>query len=90
MSIVRITPSGQGLGADLKGLMAAWLSGGMADALMLPLLLFVFWIGIYPNTFFEKMNPSLENLIEQVKTKQQVAMVVEEVEQAPIKLVVND
>jgi NADH-quinone oxidoreductase subunit M len=42
---------------------------------MLPLLVFVFWIGIYPNTFFDKMNPSLENLLEQVKGKQQVAVV---------------
>ncbi len=42
---------------------------------MLPLLVFVFWIGIYPNAFFEKMNPSIERLIEQVKGKQQVAMV---------------
>jgi len=44
-------------------------------ALMLPLLLFVFWIGVYPNTFFEKMNPALEQLIDQVKGKQQVAIV---------------
>ena len=41
-------------------------------ALMLPLLLFVFWIGVYPNTFFEKMNPALENMLEHVKTKQQM------------------
>ncbi len=38
--------------------------------LMVPLLVFVFWIGVYPNTFLEKMNPSLERLIEQVKGKQ--------------------
>lgn len=57
---------------------------------MLPLLLFVFWIGIYPNTFFDKMNPSLENLIDQVKNKQQVAMMVEEVEQSAVKVVIND
>ncbi|PLX97950.1 MAG: NADH-quinone oxidoreductase subunit M [Desulfuromonas sp.] len=43
--------------------------------LMVPLLIFVFWIGIYPNTFFSKMNPSLENLLQQVKGNQQVAMV---------------
>jgi len=41
---------------------------------MLPLLLFVFWIGVYPNTFLEKMNPALDQLIQQVKGKQQVAM----------------
>jgi len=44
-------------------------------ALMLPLLLFVFWIGVYPNTFFDKMNPAVDQLIQQVKGKQQVAMV---------------
>lgn len=44
-------------------------------ALMLPLLLFVFWIGIYPNTFFEKMNPALEQLLHQVNGQEQVAMV---------------
>ena len=26
--------------------------------IMLPLLVFVFWIGFYPNTFFDKMNPA--------------------------------
>jgi len=44
---------------------------------MVPLLVFVFWIGLYPNTFFDKMNPSLENLIQQVKGKQQIAMMAE-------------
>lgn len=42
--------------------------------IMLPLLLFVFWIGIYPNTFFDKMNPALEQLLEQMNN-QQVAIV---------------
>ncbi|MBW2476462.1 MAG: Fe-S-binding domain-containing protein, partial [Deltaproteobacteria bacterium] len=45
---------------------------------MLPLILFIFWIGVYPNTFFEKMNPSLENLISQVKGKQQIAILAEQ------------
>lgn len=35
--------------------------------LMVPLLIFVFWIGVYPNTFLDKMTPSLENLIKQVR-----------------------
>ncbi|WP_305041701.1 NADH-quinone oxidoreductase subunit M [Geoalkalibacter sp.] len=39
-------------------------------ALMMPLLLFVFWIGLYPNTFFEKMNPALENMVQQIKGRQ--------------------
>lgn len=33
---------------------------------MLPLLVFVFWIGIYPNTFFDKMNPAIEQLLQQM------------------------
>jgi NADH-quinone oxidoreductase subunit M len=37
---------------------------------MLPLLLFVFWIGFYPNTFFEKMNPAMEQMLNQMKAKQ--------------------
>jgi len=47
---------------------------GREIAIMLPLLLFVFWIGIYPNTFFDKMNPALEQLLEQMNN-QQVAIV---------------
>ncbi|NOY14283.1 MAG: NADH-quinone oxidoreductase subunit M [Deltaproteobacteria bacterium] len=37
--------------------------------IMLPLLLFVFWIGLYPNTFFEKMNPALEQMLGQMKNR---------------------
>ena len=37
--------------------------------LMLPLLLFVFWIGVYPNTFFEKMNPAMEQALAQMGHK---------------------
>ncbi len=35
-------------------------------AIMLPLLLFIFWIGIAPNTFFSKMNPAMELMLEQM------------------------
>jgi NADH-quinone oxidoreductase subunit M len=42
--------------------------------IMAPLLVFIFWIGIYPNVFFDKMNPALENLIQQIDGKQQIAM----------------
>ncbi|PLY00441.1 MAG: NADH-quinone oxidoreductase subunit M [Desulfuromonas sp.] len=45
--------------------------------LMLPLLVFVFWIGIYPNTFFRKMTPSLEQLLEQAQPKQVAVVDVE-------------
>ena len=55
--------------AELKDLSAREI------VLMVPLLVFVFWIGIYPNTFFDKMNPAIENLLLQMDTKQQVAMV---------------
>ena len=34
--------------------------------IMLPLLVFVFWIGVYPNTFFSKMNPAMEKVLEQM------------------------
>ncbi len=37
---------------------------------MLPLLLFVFWIGVYPSTFFDKMNPAMEQALEQMKSRQ--------------------
>ncbi len=37
--------------------------------IMLPLLLFVFWIGFYPNTFFRKMNPAMEQILEQMGRK---------------------
>ena len=59
-------------------------------AVMVPLLVFVFWIGVYPNTFFDKMNPSLENLIKQVKGKQQIAMMVEAPTPSVAKVTVNE
>ena len=57
---------------------------------MLPLVLFIFWIGFYPNTFLEKMNPSIDNLISQVKEKQHVAMMVENLDQSVTKVTVNE
>ena len=42
---------------------------------MLPLLVFVFWIGVYPSTFTDKMNPAIEQLIQQVNGKEQIAVV---------------
>ena len=38
--------------------------------LMVPLVVFVFWIGVAPNTFLSKMNPAIEQLLIQVKSKQ--------------------
>jgi NADH-quinone oxidoreductase subunit M len=37
--------------------------------LLLPLLLFVVWIGVYPNTFLGPMAPSVKKWINQVETK---------------------
>ncbi|MEA3545878.1 MAG: NADH-quinone oxidoreductase subunit M [Thermodesulfobacteriota bacterium] len=34
--------------------------------IMLPLILFIFWIGVAPNTFFSKMNPAMELMLEQM------------------------
>ncbi|MEW6350256.1 MAG: NADH-quinone oxidoreductase subunit M [Thermodesulfobacteriota bacterium] len=36
---------------------------------LLPILVFVVWIGVYPNTFLKPMEPSVKKLIEQVETK---------------------
>jgi NADH-quinone oxidoreductase subunit M len=58
--------------------------------IMMPLLIFIFWIGIYPNTFLDKMNPALENMIKQVKGKQQIAMMVEDMDQTVTQITVND
>ena len=41
---------------------------------ILPLLVFVFWIGVYPNTFLEKMTPAVDQMIEQVSGKQPIPM----------------
>ena len=58
--------------------------------IMMPLLIFIFWIGIYPNTFLDKMNPALENMIKQVKDKQQIALMVEDLDQTVTQITIND
>ena len=35
----------------------------------IPILIMVFWIGIYPNTFIKKIEPSVEKMVELVKSK---------------------
>lgn len=37
---------------------------------MVPLVVFVFWIGIYPNTFLSKMHVSVDHLIQQTNISQ--------------------
>jgi len=36
---------------------------------LLPLLIFVVWIGVYPSTFLKPMEPSVKNFIQQVERK---------------------
>src|SRR3989338_5744867 len=36
-------------------------------AYMIPILVFIIWIGIYPKPFLDKMQVSVEHLIEQIK-----------------------
>ena len=36
---------------------------------LIPLILAIFWIGIYPKPFFNKMEPSVKSLIENAQTK---------------------
>ncbi len=38
-------------------------------AVLVPLLIFVVWIGVYPNTFLAPMEPSVKNFIQLVETK---------------------
>ncbi len=38
-------------------------------AIMIPIVLMIFWIGIYPNSFLRKMDSSVKHLLEQVERK---------------------
>ncbi|ACM18843.1 NADH dehydrogenase I, M subunit [Geotalea daltonii FRC-32] len=42
-------------------------------AIMLPLLVLIFFMGVYPRPFLDKMSPSIVNLVQHVKTKQAAA-----------------
>ncbi len=39
---------------------------------LVPLVVLIFWIGLYPSTFLKPMEPSLNNLIEQVQQKKEL------------------
>ncbi|MFH2055486.1 MAG: hypothetical protein ABIJ61_05965, partial [bacterium] len=39
---------------------------------LVPLVILIFWIGLYPSTFLKPMEPSLNNLIEQVQNKKEL------------------
>jgi len=38
-------------------------------AAMIPIILMIFWIGIYPDSFLRKMDSSVKHLLEQVEGK---------------------
>jgi NADH-quinone oxidoreductase subunit M len=44
---------------------------------LLPILVFVVWIGVYPNTFLKPMEPSVKNFIQQVENKRAAVMNIE-------------
>jgi len=46
---------------------------GREIALMIPIVVLMFWIGIYPNTFLRKMDQSSAYLIEQMRTQRILA-----------------
>lgn len=46
---------------------------GREIALMIPIVVLMFWIGIYPNTFLRKMDKSSAHLIEQMNTQRVLA-----------------
>ncbi len=46
---------------------------GREIALMIPIVVLMFWIGIYPNTFLRKMDKSSAHLIEQMRTQRVLA-----------------
>ncbi len=54
---------------------------------MVPLLVFVFWIGVYPN---EKMNPAIDQFIQQVNGKQEVAVLEQVVPQDEVQAESHD
>ncbi len=46
---------------------------GREIALMIPIVVLMFWIGIYPNTFLRKMDKSSAHLLEQMQTQRVLA-----------------
>ncbi len=43
-------------------------------AYMMPLLVMIFWIGVYPQTFLRKMDASVSAVVTRIETKRQVAL----------------
>jgi NADH-quinone oxidoreductase subunit M len=48
--------------------------GGLRDlnwreiAIMVPLLILIFWIGLYPKPFFDLMGPTVEQLVSNISS----------------------
>jgi NADH-quinone oxidoreductase subunit M len=57
---------------------------GREIVIMLPLLALIFFMGVYPTPFIEKMTPSIDKLIVHVKSKQQLAQNVGNPAAAPV------
>jgi NADH-quinone oxidoreductase subunit M len=49
---------------------------------LIPLVLVIFWIGLYPGVFFRTMEPSVTNLIEQVTSKRELISQIESGEES--------
>jgi len=47
---------------------------GREIAYMLPMLLFVFWIGVYPQPFLRRMDTTVHAFIARVEAKKQAAL----------------
>jgi NADH-quinone oxidoreductase subunit M len=47
-------------------------------AALLPLVILVAWIGVYPKPFLQRMEPSVEHLLQQMKVKSEMALRLEE------------
>ena len=46
---------------------------GLERAILLPLVALIFWIGLAPNTLFEKMEPAVANILAEVKSASNAA-----------------
>ncbi|MFQ5769381.1 MAG: NADH-quinone oxidoreductase subunit M [bacterium] len=52
---------------------------GREIAVLVPIVVFIILIGVYPNAFLKKMEPTVEQLIESVRTKQAQNLEIEQV-----------
>jgi NADH-quinone oxidoreductase subunit M len=58
-------------------------------AYMLPLLLFVFWIGLHPQTFLRKTEASVTAIVTRMEERRQAAPAVRPTREAPLARVVD-